>query len=83
MYSFSYSLGDTPDGILNEIWVALPSLRELLEGVQWWNMVLKITWTQLLKAVLGEAFSTFSAPWHFFVNMHLQSPMFYAIRFPC
>lgn len=55
----SYSLGDSPQPILDELWQALPSLRQLLTPVGYWNVVQRETWLKLFEAVSGEPFLVF------------------------
>ncbi|KAF9456914.1 hypothetical protein BDZ94DRAFT_1326634 [Collybia nuda] len=50
--AFSFSLGITPQGILDELWLALPSLRQLFNFTGGWNCVLKETWWRLFEAIL-------------------------------
>jgi hypothetical protein len=57
--SFSYSLGTTPQAVLDELWVALPSLRQLFDYNGGWNCVTKETWWRLFEAVLGQVPSLF------------------------
>ncbi|KAJ7144960.1 hypothetical protein C8R43DRAFT_1237719 [Mycena crocata] len=48
---FSYSLGGTPQAILDELWLALPSLQQLLQFGGGWNCAQKEAWAQLFDAV--------------------------------
>ncbi|KAJ6546814.1 hypothetical protein B0H19DRAFT_1162614 [Mycena capillaripes] len=48
---FGYRLGGTPQPILDELWIALPSLRQLLEFKNGWKFAQKETWWRLFDAV--------------------------------
>ncbi|KAJ7063649.1 hypothetical protein C8F01DRAFT_1133801 [Mycena amicta] len=48
----SYRVGDSPQLLLDELWTALPSLRELLHFDGGWNYVQKETWSKLFNAIL-------------------------------
>ncbi|KAJ7932675.1 hypothetical protein B0H13DRAFT_2307352 [Mycena leptocephala] len=48
---FAYRLGGTPQPILDELWIALPSLRQLLEFKNGWKFAQKQTWWRLFDAV--------------------------------
>ncbi|KAJ3556958.1 hypothetical protein NP233_g11856 [Leucocoprinus birnbaumii] len=50
---FSYELGITPQPIMDQLWIALPSLHEILEFDGGWNQVKKKTW-KLLFILLYE-----------------------------
>jgi hypothetical protein len=52
--TFDYSLGDTPQPVMDELWNALPSLRQLLDYEGGWNHTQNQAWGRLLDAVLGE-----------------------------
>ena len=58
--AFAYSLGTTPQAVLDELWVALPSLQQLFDYHGGWSSVMKEIWWRLFEAVLGKAFSHFS-----------------------
>jgi hypothetical protein len=51
--AFSYELGITPQPIADQIWIALPSFRELLHFDGGWNQVKKEMWWILLNALYG------------------------------
>ncbi|KAJ7272791.1 hypothetical protein C8J57DRAFT_259459 [Mycena rebaudengoi] len=50
--TFDYSLGDTPQPVMDELWNALPSLRQLLDYEGGWNHAQNQAWGRLLDAVL-------------------------------
>ncbi|KAF8219217.1 hypothetical protein L208DRAFT_1418551, partial [Tricholoma matsutake] len=50
--SFLYRLGSTPQAVLDELWVALPSLCQLFNYDGGWNCVMKETWWRLFEAIL-------------------------------
>ncbi|KAJ4485341.1 hypothetical protein J3R30DRAFT_1344387 [Lentinula aciculospora] len=50
LLALSYNLGSTPQAILDDLWIALPSLRELLDFNEGWSMVLQETWLILFEA---------------------------------
>ncbi|CAK5281038.1 unnamed protein product [Mycena citricolor] len=50
--AFDYSLGDTPQAILDEVWRALPSLRALLPPKAGWEYAQKGTWARLFSLIL-------------------------------
>jgi hypothetical protein len=50
---FSYHLGVTPQPFLDQIWIALPPLRELLKFDGAWNQVQKETWKILFQCLYG------------------------------
>lgn len=52
--AFSYSLGVTPQPIMDELWIALPSLRYLLDFRGGWNFTQKETWWRLFQAIRGD-----------------------------
>ncbi|KAE9398626.1 hypothetical protein BT96DRAFT_723898 [Gymnopus androsaceus JB14] len=60
LFALSYNLGGTPQGILDELWIALPSLRELLSFNQGWSSVLQETWLILFEAVSDPEVMKFS-----------------------
>ncbi|KAJ7118976.1 hypothetical protein C8R44DRAFT_789778 [Mycena epipterygia] len=49
--AFSYCLGGTPQQILDELWIALPSLQELLNFRGGWKYARKEVWWRLFDAV--------------------------------
>ena len=51
--ALSYTLGVTPQGVLDDAWNALPELREMFGYDGGWNSVLKQTWDLLFASVLG------------------------------
>ncbi|KAF7294591.1 hypothetical protein MIND_00995600 [Mycena indigotica] len=55
-----YRLGHSPQLLLDDLWLALPSLRELLHFQGGWNFVQKETWSRLYKAVLEPDVLKFS-----------------------
>ncbi|KAJ7765786.1 hypothetical protein B0H16DRAFT_1524400 [Mycena metata] len=50
--TFAFSLGGTPQPILDELWIALPSLQHLLHFENGWGFTQKETWWRLNDAVL-------------------------------
>ncbi|KAF7353812.1 hypothetical protein MVEN_01066700 [Mycena venus] len=48
---FKFRLGGTPQPILDELWIALPSLQQLLEFQNGWKFAQKETWWRLFDAV--------------------------------
>nr|GAT54434.1 predicted protein [Mycena chlorophos] len=48
----NYRLGSSPQLLLDELWQALPSLRELLNFDGAWNYAQKETWSKLFNALL-------------------------------
>jgi len=53
--TFSYELGITPQPILDQLWIALPSLRELFGFAGGWNQVKKETWRYLFTYLSSES----------------------------
>lgn len=54
LQAFSYSLGhNTPQPFIDELWLALPSLRGLLNFKDGWKIAQKQTWVRLLGAISG------------------------------
>ncbi|KAJ6630280.1 hypothetical protein B0H10DRAFT_2207962 [Mycena sp. CBHHK59/15] len=49
--AFSYCLGGTPQPILDELWIALPSLQQLLDFKGGWNHTQKEAWWRLFEVV--------------------------------
>ncbi|KAJ7491061.1 hypothetical protein FB451DRAFT_1124688 [Mycena latifolia] len=49
--TLSFSLGGTPQPIMDELWIALPSLQQLLSFRGGWNHVQKEAWALLFDAV--------------------------------
>ncbi|KAF5382838.1 hypothetical protein D9757_007331 [Collybiopsis confluens] len=60
LLGLSYSLGGTPQAILDDLWIALPSLRELLSFAGGWDLVLQETWLVLFEAVREPEIVVFS-----------------------
>jgi hypothetical protein len=50
---FDFRLGATPQPILDELWIALPSLQQLLDFKNGWKFAQKETWWRLFDAVTG------------------------------
>ncbi|KAJ7184520.1 hypothetical protein C8R46DRAFT_1299604 [Mycena filopes] len=50
--TFNWSLGDTPQPILDELWLALPSLQQLLDFENGWRFAQKEAWWRLNDALL-------------------------------
>lgn len=53
--AFSYELGVTPQPFLDQVWIALPSLRDLLDFDGGWNQVKKETWWMLFNSLYGPS----------------------------
>lgn len=53
MSSLEYNFGGTPQALLDELWDAIPSLRELMIDMKWWHVVVRETWIVLLSALMG------------------------------
>ncbi|KAJ7494400.1 hypothetical protein B0H11DRAFT_2227817 [Mycena galericulata] len=51
--AFEYSLGGTPQPIMDELWTALPSLQQLLHFEGGWKHAQKEAWCLLFDAVAG------------------------------
>ncbi|KAF8621437.1 hypothetical protein AX15_007795 [Amanita polypyramis BW_CC] len=49
--ALSYHLGVTPQPLLDNLWLALPSLRQLFDYEGGWNYALRETWLQLFDAI--------------------------------
>ncbi|KAJ3988203.1 hypothetical protein F5890DRAFT_554228 [Lentinula detonsa] len=58
--ALSYNLGSTPQAILDDLWIALPSLRELLNSDEGWGLVLQETWLILFETVSEPEVMDFS-----------------------
>jgi hypothetical protein len=56
LLAFSFSLGghNTPQPIIDEVWLALPTLRALLCFKDGWKHAKRETWERLLGAISGE-----------------------------
>ncbi|KAK0439500.1 uncharacterized protein EV420DRAFT_1170711 [Desarmillaria tabescens] len=58
--ALDYVLGGTPVGVLDDLWEALPSLRDLfhsdLDDDKEWDFVLRETWRSLMICILGPFF---------------------------
>ncbi|KAJ7611702.1 hypothetical protein FB45DRAFT_314686 [Roridomyces roridus] len=48
---FNYSLGGTPQPIMDELWLALPALRQLLDFSDGWKHTQKEAWHRFFEAV--------------------------------
>ncbi|KAJ3788106.1 hypothetical protein GGU10DRAFT_347011 [Lentinula aff. detonsa] len=59
-FALSYNLGSTPQAILDDLWIALPSLRELLNSDEGWGLVLQETWLILFETVSEPEIMDFS-----------------------
>ena len=64
--AFSFSLGghNTPQSYLDELWLALPTLRALLDFIDGWKDAQRETWKGLFEVILGMPSPTlpFSGP---------------------
>ncbi|KAJ3829298.1 hypothetical protein F5880DRAFT_503157 [Lentinula raphanica] len=60
LFTTSYNLGSTPQAILDDLWIALPTLRELLSFDQGWSLVLQETWLILYETVRDPEIMEFS-----------------------
>ncbi|KAJ3761199.1 hypothetical protein EV360DRAFT_7002, partial [Lentinula raphanica] len=60
LFTTSYNLGSTPQAILDDLWIALPTLRELLSFDQGWCLVLQETWLILYETVRDPEIMEFS-----------------------
>ncbi|KAF6756761.1 hypothetical protein DFP72DRAFT_1115687 [Ephemerocybe angulata] len=49
--ALDFSLGDSPQAILDELWIALPSLRQALNFDGGWNAVQKEVWFRLFDII--------------------------------
>ncbi|KAF7298464.1 hypothetical protein MKEN_01371500 [Mycena kentingensis (nom. inval.)] len=47
-----YRIGDSPQLLIDELWNALPSLRDLLNFAGGWNYTQRIAWAKLFSAVI-------------------------------
>lgn len=52
--AFTYHVGETPQPILDELWIALPSLQQLLQFKGGWNYTQKEVWRRLFDAISGK-----------------------------
>ncbi|KAF8151493.1 hypothetical protein B0H34DRAFT_130897 [Crassisporium funariophilum] len=55
---FDYSLGVTPQPVMDELWLALGSLRDLLHFEGGWQKAMEDAWWGLFDAVCGNNFIT-------------------------
>ncbi|KAF8824064.1 hypothetical protein HHX47_DHR9000217 [Lentinula edodes] len=60
LLALSYNLGSTPQAVLDDLWIALPSLRELLDFNEGWSSVLQETWLILFEVVCEPDIMNFS-----------------------
>ncbi|KAM6499958.1 hypothetical protein JOM56_005466, partial [Amanita muscaria] len=58
--ALSYDLGLTPQPLLDNLWLALPSLRALFDYEGGWNHVMKETWLQLFDVISGKSDDAYS-----------------------
>ncbi|KAJ3713734.1 hypothetical protein DFJ43DRAFT_982998, partial [Lentinula guzmanii] len=59
-FSLSYNPRSTPQAILDDLWIALPSLRELLNSDEGWGLVLQETWLIVFETVSEPEIMDFS-----------------------
>jgi hypothetical protein len=52
--TFHYRLGVSPQLFMNELWFALPSLRELLQFEGGWNYAMEDAWLLLFDVVCSN-----------------------------
>ncbi|KAF7416335.1 hypothetical protein PC9H_002600 [Pleurotus ostreatus] len=50
--AFSFQLGSSPQLLLDQLWMALPSLRQVLDFTGGWTYAQKLTWECLYEALL-------------------------------
>ncbi|KAJ3871352.1 hypothetical protein F5051DRAFT_457110 [Lentinula edodes] len=60
LLALSYNLGSTPQAVLDDLWIALPSLRALLDFNEGWSSVLQETWLILFEVVCEPDIMNFS-----------------------
>lgn len=57
---FDYSLGVTPQPVMDELWFSLESLRSLLSFENGWQTAMADAWCSLFDAICGMTISLFS-----------------------
>lgn len=75
--ALDFTLGGSPQAIVDELWEALPSLRELFVGrrMQFWQVAQRETWLLLFEAIQGTGQFV-----HHTWLIGKQNPTFYASR---